>query len=89
MITIKRLTENEDGSADIELSCNESGLQFLVEQGLKATLVEAIMQQKLGGKYNVSDILGDVPKKSGKARRRKSVEKAVKIGSRGSAISVA
>jgi hypothetical protein len=73
-IEVKKLKENEDGSCDVELNCCEEGTQFLVQQGLIATMVEAIVQEKTGGKYNVSDILGTLSKKSSKKSRRKGLE---------------
>ena len=74
-ITIKKVKEYPDGSADVEVNYDKSGLEFLVEQGLKASLVEAIMTKELGELYGISDILGTIPKKGSKRRSNKSVAK--------------
>jgi hypothetical protein len=58
--------ENKDGSADVDVRFDNAGLQFLIEQGLKASMVEAIVQQHTGEMYGISDILGTLPKKSKK-----------------------
>ena len=67
--------ELPDGSADVEVNYDKAGLEFLVEQGLKASLVEAIMTKELGELYGISDILGTLPKKGSKGRSNKSVAK--------------
>ena len=72
-ITVKKVKDNEDGSMDVEVNCCEEGTQFLMQQGIIATLVEAIVQEKTGEKYNVSDILGTLPKKSIKKDSGKSL----------------
>ena len=74
-ITIKKVKENKDGSADVEVHYDKAGLQFLVEQGLKASMVEAIVQQHTGEMYGISDILGTLPKKGSKGRSTKGVAK--------------
>ena len=74
-ITIKRVKEYPDGSADVEVNYDRGGLEFLVEQGLRASLVEAIMTKELGELYGISDILGTLPKKGSKRRSNKSVAK--------------
>lgn len=74
-ITIKKIKELPDGSADVELTFDEDGLVFLIEQGLKASMVEAIMQKHTGELYGISDILGTIPKKGSKRRSNKSVAK--------------
>jgi hypothetical protein len=73
-ITVKKIKENKDGSADVEVCYDKAGLQFLVQQGIICTLVEAIVQENTGGKYNVSDILGTLSKKSSKKGGRKGLE---------------
>ena len=62
-IIVKRIKENKDGSADVNVYYDKQGLHFLVQQGLTMTLVEAIMTEKTGKLYNVSSILKTVPKK--------------------------
>ena len=74
-ITIKRVKEYPDGSADVEVNYDKYGLEFLVEQVLKASLVDAIMTKELGELYGISDILGTLPKKGSKRRSNKSVAK--------------
>ena len=63
-IIVKKITENKDGSADVNVYYDKEGLHFLVQQGLTMTLVEAIMTEKTGELYNVSSILKTVPKKT-------------------------
>jgi len=62
-IIVKKIKENKDGSADVNVYYDKEGLHFLVQQGLTMTLVEAIMTEKTGKLYNVSSILKTVPKK--------------------------
>ena len=63
-IILKKIKENKDGSADVNVYYDKEGLHFLVQQGLTMTLVEAIMTEKTGELYNVSSILKTVPKKT-------------------------
>ncbi len=63
-IIVKKIKENKDGSADVNVYYDKEGLHFLVQQGLTMTLVEAIMTEKTGKLYNVSSILKTVPKKT-------------------------
>ena len=72
-IELKKVKENKDGSADVDVHFDNAGLQFLIEYGLKGILVEAIVQQHTGEKYGISDILGTLPKKGSKRRSNKSV----------------
>lgn len=81
-ITVKKIKENKDGSIDVEVSYDNVGLQFLVQQGLIATMVEGIVQEKTGEKYNVSDILGTLPKKSGKKGGREKLDAPIKTRAR-------
>ena len=74
-ITIKVVKELPDGSADVELDYDQEALEFMIERGLNALLVEAIMTEQTGELYGISDILGTLPKKSGKRRSNKSVAK--------------
>lgn len=73
-IEVKKIKENIDGSMDVDVYYDKEGLRFLVQQGLIATMVEGIVQEKTGEKYNVSDILGTLPKKSGKKSGGEIVE---------------
>jgi len=63
-VLIKKIKENKDGSAEIHVYYDKEGLHFLVQQGLTATLVEAIMMERNGEMFNVSSILKTVPKKT-------------------------
>ena len=74
-IKIIKVKENPDGSADVLVRYDKAGLEFLVQQGLTCTMVEAIVQYKTGENYNVSDILGTLSKESGKGSSDKSVAK--------------
>jgi len=56
-VIVKKIKENKDGSADVHIYYDKEGLHFLVQQGLKVTLIEAIMTEKTGKLYNSSDVL--------------------------------
>ena len=75
LIKIIKVKENPDGSADVLVRYDKAGLEFLIQQGLSATMVEAIVQYQTGDDYNVSDILGTLPKKSSKGGSDKGVAK--------------
>jgi hypothetical protein len=75
LIKIIKVKENPDGSADVNVRYDKAGLQFLVQQGVTASMVEAIVQYQTGEKYNVCDILGTLPKKSSKRGSDKGVAK--------------
>jgi hypothetical protein len=75
IIKIIKVKENPDGSADVNVRYDKAGLQFLVQQGVTASMVEAIVQYQTGEKYNVCDILGTLPKKSSKGSSDKGVVK--------------
>ena len=74
-ITIKTVKELPDGSADVELNYDQEGLQFMLERGVNALLIEAVMTQATGELYGISDILGTLPKKGSKRRSNKGVAK--------------
>jgi hypothetical protein len=74
-ITIKVVKELPDGSADVELNYDQEALNYLIERGINALLVEAIITEQTGELYGISDILGTLPKKGGKRRSNKSVAK--------------
>ena len=78
-ITIKVVKELPDGSADVALDYDKEALEFMIEKGINAILVEAIMTKETGELYGISDILGTLPKKSSKRRSNKSMAK-VKSG---------
>jgi len=74
-IIIKTIKENKDGSADVEVNYDKEGLQFIMDKGVNALLIEAVMTEQTGELYGISDILGTLPKKSSKRRSNKSVAK--------------
>ena len=74
-ITIKVVKELPDGSADVALNYDKEALEFMIEKGINAMLVEAIMTKETGELYGISDILGTLPKKGSKGRGNKSVAK--------------
>ena len=74
-IVIKTIKENKDGSADVEVNYDKEGLQFIMDKGINALLIEAVMTEQTGELYGISDILGTLPKKSSKGRSNKSVAK--------------
>ena len=74
-IVIKTIKENKDGSADVEINYDKEGLHFIIERGVNALLVEAVMTQATGELYGISDILGTLPKKSSKRRSNKGLAK--------------
>ena len=74
-IVIKTIKENKDGSADVEVNYDKEGLQFIMDKGVNALLIEAVMTEQTGELYGISDILGTLPKKSSKRRSNKSVAK--------------
>lgn len=73
-IEVKKIKENKDGSMDVDVHYDREGLRFLVQQGLIATMTEGIVQERTGEKYNVSDILGTLSKKSSKKGGREIME---------------
>ena len=74
-ITIKTIKELPDGSADVEINYDKEGLHFIIERGVNALLVEAVMTQATGELYGISDILGTLPKKGSKRRSNKGMAK--------------
>jgi len=78
-VTIKVVKELPDGSADVELNYDEEALAFMIERGINALLVEAIMTKETGELYGISDVLGTIPKKSRKGRSNQGVAK-IKAG---------
>ena len=74
-ITIKNIKENKDGSANVEVHYDKEGLQFIINRGVNALLVEAVMTKHIGEIYGISDILGTLPKKGSKGRSTKGVAK--------------
>ena len=73
-VLIKNIKENKDGSADVHVHYDKEGLHFLVQQGLTATLVEAIMMERNGEMFHVSSVLNANPKKN-VAKKQQSKKK--------------
>lgn len=53
-ITLKVISENPDGSANANVTYDEEGMEFLVQEGVTAILKQYIAQQK--GEGQVKDI---------------------------------
>jgi hypothetical protein len=74
-IRIIKIKENSDGSADVDVRYDKAGWEFLIEKGINACFVEAIMTKELGELYGISDILGTLSQKGSKRRSNKGVAK--------------
>jgi len=74
LIQIKRIRENIDGSANVEVVCDSQGRKMLLQHGLESMLVKAIENMK-GKRDGVQSVLGAIPKKSRKANSAKIVAK--------------
>jgi len=74
LIQIKRIRENIDGSANVEVVFDSQGHKMLLQHGLESMLVKAIENMK-GKRDGVQPVLGAVPKKSRKANSAKIVAK--------------
>ena len=74
LIQIKRIRENIDGSANVEVVFDSQGHKMLLQHGLESMLVKAIENMK-GKRDGVQSVLGAVPKKSRKANSAKIVAK--------------
>ena len=74
LIQIKRIRENIDGSANVEVVFDSQGHKMLLQHGLESMLVKAIENMK-GKRDGVQYVLGAVPKKSRKANSAKIVAK--------------
>jgi len=75
LIQIKRIRENIDGSANVEVVFDSQGHKMLLQHGLESMLVKAIENMK-GKKDGVQLVLGAVPQKGRKANSKKIVGKA-------------
>ena len=78
LIQIKRIRENIDGSANVEVVFDSQGHKMLLQHGLESMLVKAIENMK-GKRDGVQYVLGAVPQKGRKANSKKIVGK-VKSG---------
>jgi hypothetical protein len=78
LIQIKRIRENIDGSANVEVVFDSQGHKMLLQHGLESMLVKAIENMK-GKRDGVQSVLGTVPQKGRKANSKKIVGK-VKSG---------
>ncbi len=83
-IKIKIVKENPDGSALIEMDMDAEGMQLVFERGINHILEDAVRTRKMKNllsewesEYGVSEILGDIPKKSRKTNSEKKLGKAV------------
>jgi len=74
LIQIKRIRENIDGSANVEVVFDSQGHKMLLQHGLESMLVKAIENMK-GKRDGVQSVLGAIPKKSRKANSAKIVAK--------------
>ena len=74
LIQIKRIRENIDGSANVEVVFDSQGHKMLLQHGLESMLVKAIENMK-GKRDGVQSVLGAVPKKSRKVNSAKIVAK--------------
>jgi hypothetical protein len=74
LIQIKRIRENIDGSANVEVVFDNEGHKLLLQHGLESMLVKAIENMK-GKKNGVQLVLGAVPQKGRKANSAKIVGK--------------
>ncbi len=73
-IQVKIISENIDGSANVEVEYDKEGHKLLLQHGLESMLVKAIENMK-GKRDGVQYVLGAVPKKSRKANSAKIVAK--------------
>jgi len=78
-ILIKKIKENKDGSAEVHVYYDKEGLHFLVQQGLTATLVEAIMMERNGEMFHVSSVLDTISKKSSKKNSAVKLESVKRV----------
>ena len=73
-IQVKIISENIDGSANVEVEYDKEGHKLLLQHGLESMLVKAIENMK-GKRDGVQYVLGAVPKKSRKTNSAKIVAK--------------
>jgi hypothetical protein len=83
-IKIKIVKENPDGSAEIEMNMDQEAMQLVFERGINNILEVAFQKKRMNDlicewkeEYGVSEILGDIPKESGKANSKEKLGKAV------------
>ena len=74
LIQIKRIRENIDGSANVEVVFDSQGHKMLLQHGLESMLVKAIENMK-GKRDGVQSVLGAVPKKNRETNSAKIVAK--------------
>ncbi len=74
LIQIKRIRENIDGSANVEVVFDSQGHKMLLQHGLESMLVKAIENMK-GKSDGVQSVLGAVSQKGRKANSKKIVGK--------------
>jgi hypothetical protein len=83
-IKIKIIKENPDGSALVEMDMDQEGMHLVFERGINHILEDAFRTKRMKNllsewesEYGVSEILGDLPKKSRKANSEKKLGKTV------------
>ena len=73
-IQVKIISENIDGSANVEVVFDKEGHKLLLQHGLESMLVKAIENMK-GKSDGVQSVLGAVSQKGRKANSKKIVGK--------------
>jgi len=79
LIQIKRIRENIDGSANVEVVFDSQGHKMLLQHGLESMLVKAIENMKGKRENEIRELLVAISKKGRKANSKKIVGK-VKSG---------
>lgn len=83
-IKIKIIKENPDGSAIIEMEMDQEAMHLVFERGINHILEGAFQRKRMNDllsewekEHGVSEVLGDLPKKSRKANSEKKLGKTV------------
>jgi hypothetical protein len=83
-IKIKIIKENLDGSALVEMDMDQEAMHLVFERGINHILEAAFQRKRMNdliseweSENGVSEILGDLPKKSRKANSEKKLGKTV------------
>lgn len=75
LIQIKRIRENIDGSANVEVVFDSQGHKMLLQHGLESMLVKAIENMKGKRENEIRELLVAISKKGRKANSKKIVGK--------------
>lgn len=75
LIQIKRIRENIDGSANVEVVFDSQGHKMLLQHGLESMLVKAIENMKGKRENEIRELLVAISKKGRKANSKKIVAK--------------